>query len=402
MSLLNQVLRDLDARKAGDKARAGLPSAVTPLSARMAAKPTAYRWWLAGLAALGASALLVIQPWQTTPAPQARLAATPPTPQPATGAAIDTKKVGAGETARFAESPTSEASDKASAALGNAGAITPQAQHPSTQSHAASPAPHPETILHGTGAAVDGSGDNLTDGRGDGRSHVPAETQRTKPLVATTPNAPLPASASSGEDATGTAKIVKQLHQATAAERAEAAYRQGLALQQQGRLDDALESYRNALVAQADHLAARQSLVALLIQIRRYDEAEDALVQGMAFPASALPSLLSLGRLRVDRNDSAGALQLLLEHADIGTRSAEYEGFLATLLNRTGHYDEAAEHYRRATQLAPREAKWWVGLGIALDAQGQTAPAKEAYARARELPGLPEELAKHVEQRLNQ
>lgn len=366
MSLLNQVLRDLDARKAGNTARAGLPAAVTPLSVRMARQPVVYRWWLAGLAVAGL-ATLAIWRWQTSP-PTANISA--PTMQ-----------------ARVAPPPVRSPDEVASMTNPSAAPVIDDAKkHVMAKPRSSPPELHSETTLHFRPAVK-----AVTDG-------AVAATQAPRPKTAAVDS--LPAVSSPDED--NATKIEKKPHQATAAERAENAYRQGMAWQQQGRLENALESYRNALDAQADHVAARQALVTLLLQLHRADEAEDVLTRGMALPSSALPSLLTLGRLRVDRDDAAAALQLLLEHADIGARSAEYEGFLATLLNRAGHHDEATEHYRRATRLAPRDARWWAGLGIALEAQGQSAMAREAYVRARDLPGLPDELAKHVEQRLHQ
>ena len=57
-------------------------------------------------------------------------------------------------------------------------------------------------------------------------------------------------------------------------------------------------------------------------------------------------------------------------------------------------------YYLAATRLAPAEARWWAGLGIALDAAGKSAEAREAYQKAHGLPGLPPDLALHVDQRL--
>ena len=45
MSLVNKMLRDLDARRAGDGDRAALPAAVTPLAARQ--EPGGGSLWLA-------------------------------------------------------------------------------------------------------------------------------------------------------------------------------------------------------------------------------------------------------------------------------------------------------------------------------------------------------------------
>jgi MSHA biogenesis protein MshN len=90
----------------------------------------------------------------------------------------------------------------------------------------------------------------------------------------------------------------------------------------------------------------------------------------------------------------------LQKHAVAGERSAEYQGFTGALLNRAGRAAEAADHYQAATRLAPSEGRWWAGLGIALEAAGKVQESREAYLKARALPGLPADLAQHIEQRL--
>ena len=54
MSLVNKMLRDLDARRAGEGERAALPAAVTPLAAHR--EPGSRLWWW--LAALPVAAIL--------------------------------------------------------------------------------------------------------------------------------------------------------------------------------------------------------------------------------------------------------------------------------------------------------------------------------------------------------
>ncbi|MBN8475608.1 tetratricopeptide repeat protein, partial [Sulfuritalea sp.] len=194
--------------------------------------------------------------------------------------------------------------------------------------------------------------------------------------------------------------IEKQLRQPSAAERAETTYRRGLAAARQGLTEDAIGIYRAALADQAEHAAARQALAALLIEARRYDEAEEVLRKGGDIASARLSSALALARLQVERNQAAAALETLQKHAAAGDRSAEFQGFAAALLNRAGRSAEAVTHYQAATRLAPGEGRWWAGLGIALDAAGKGAEARDAYQKARSLPGLPADLAQHVEQRL--
>ena len=195
-------------------------------------------------------------------------------------------------------------------------------------------------------------------------------------------------------------RIDKQVRLPSAVERAEADYRRGLLAQRQGNADGAAGSYRAALENYPEHAAARQTLAALLIDARRFDEAEELLRKGAELPSVRLASTLALARLKVERNQAGAALDLLLNNATSGERSAEYQGFAGALLNRVGRTAEAVEHYRAATRLAPNEGRWWAGLGIALDAAGKAPEAREAYQKARSLPGLPADLALHIEQRL--
>jgi len=124
------------------------------------------------------------------------------------------------------------------------------------------------------------------------------------------------------------------------------------------------------------------------------------LLKGTELTSARLASTLALARLKVERNQADAALELLQKNAASGERSAEYQGFAGALLNRAGRSAEAVEHYQAATRLAPNEGRWWAGLGIALDAAGRNLDAREAYQKARSLPGLPADLAQHIEQRL--
>lgn len=361
MSLINQMLRDLDARKAGESARANLPSAVTPLAARVARKHNLL--WLV-MAAIG---LIVLVAWfwrgmpqpvaEPLPPPSASPAATPHSampdmPPPVAAKAQSTPKT---VTPRYPPAALSASSptDRPALAL---------RKEDTLHTRSASPAPTVPGLLSSS------------------RNGLPAQ----QPPVVTE------------------SRIEKQPHRPTPTERAESAYRSGLLLQQQGQGDDALNSYRTALAEDAEHAPARQATAALLIEMHRFDEAEDVLSQGVALTPVALPSTLALARLKVERGATPAALDLLLSHAEIGEHSAEYQGFLAALLNRAGRRDEAIDRYQVATRLAPNEARWWAGLGIVLEAEGKNALARDAYMRARELPSLPGDLAKYIEQRLRQ
>ncbi|OHC63541.1 MAG: hypothetical protein A2040_11310 [Rhodocyclales bacterium GWA2_65_19] len=219
----------------------------------------------------------------------------------------------------------------------------------------------------------------------------PAAVAPSRPPVVALPQEPRVA---------GEARIDKQSRLPPPAERAELEYKRGVLAQRQGHLDEAAGRYRGALEDYPEHAAARQTLAGLLIDAKRFDDAEELLRKGVELPPVRLASTLALARLKVERSQVPAALDLLLKHAASGERSAEYQGFAAALLNRVGRTAEAVERYQAATRLAPNEGRWWAGLGIALEAAGKAAEAREAYQKARALPGLPADLAQHIEQRM--
>lgn len=376
MSLVNKMLRDLDARHAAPGERAALPAAVTPLAARQAPPDNKGVWLLGALLAVAAAAAAWW--WLSSAAPPAAAVIAPPV------APIATAPSAPPVVAAVPPAPTPAPADIP---------------------------PPPKPALVEPDLRIDPDLAMLPAERQAPRARpAVSKPQATPPAIAAAPapvSVPIPArpaAAALSKEApvapAAESSISKQPRLPTAVERAEAEYRRGLLAQRQGQTDEAVARYQTALTENPGHAAARQSLAALLIELRRYDEVDALLQKGIALPAVRLASTLALARLKVERGQAAAALELLLGNAAAGERSADYQGFAAALLNRAGRHREAAERYQAATQLAPGDGRWWAGLGIALDAEGKTAAAREAYQKASGLPGLPADLALHVEQRL--
>lgn len=358
MSLVNKMLRDLDARRVGDSDRAAFPAAVTPLAAHQEPR-RASRLWLGMVlvvAGLGVAAWYGAQQMSATPAVAEAPAALPVPAAPAVAPTVAPSAASAAEPARAANAalPSLRLADQLSAV-----------PRPEPQRKVVAPAPKtPERL---------------------------ADAAPSRAPVVALPRVPT---------APAEGRIDKQARLPSAAERAEIEYRRGVLAQRQGRGDEAGGSYMAALEAQPEHAAARQTLAALLIEAKRFDEAEELLRKGTELAPVRLASTLALARLKVERNGAPAALELLLKNSASGESSPEYQGFAGALLNRAGRAAEAVERYQAATHLAPNEGRWWAGLGIALDAAGKSVEAREAYQKARALPGLPADLAHHVEQRL--
>lgn len=368
MSLINQMLHDLDARRAGVEERL-FPSAVTPLPAALRPRRTSWVWPLLVLALIvvagggwwWAQGTSIVAP--PTPAARTPVTVSVPIPEPV-ASATDTKLVG--------ENPALRIDLELDRVPAN-----PPARRESK------PASKPEVRADPVAVAK--------------ATPLPAIAPPLPPVPVVKPKEVLPREV---PQLAAESSIDKQPRLASAAERADAEYRRAILAQRQGNLEEAASRYRGALAIQAEHNLARQALVNILLEAKRYDDAEAVLQQGIELPASRLSSAMTLARLKVERGQADAASAVLAAHSVAGERSAEFQGFAGALMNRAGRYAEAVERYQAATRLAPNEARWWAGLGIGLDALGKANEARDAYLKARSLPNLPPELAQIVEQRL--
>jgi tetratricopeptide (TPR) repeat protein len=77
-----------------------------------------------------------------------------------------------------------------------------------------------------------------------------------------------------------------------------------------------------------------------------------------------LPALLSLGAARLALNRPEQAIAPLRKGVNAEPENRDARGMLGDALNRAGHFDLAAEQYRKLTDLAPDDPRAWYGLGM--------------------------------------
>jgi MSHA biogenesis protein MshN len=206
---------------------------------------------------------------------------------------------------------------------------------------------------------------------------------------------PPPAATSSAETGSGTAE--KKSIAPTASQRAALAYRQATELGASGHSSQAIDRALDALAADPDHLGARQLAAILMFESQRLDEA-GALLQAGLVRAPQQPRLAYLlARLKAESGDAAGALALL---SGSPAQSAEAQGLRAAILARQGRFAEALPAYEAALRQDPGNASWWLGLGVALDADGQGALARQALQRARAIGTLRPDVVAYIDQKL--
>lgn len=157
--------------------------------------------------------------------------------------------------------------------------------------------------------------------------------------------------------------------------RAERAFREGRAGEGQRLL-------RDALAKNASNHAAREWLASVLIELGRNSEAEKWLTEGVALAPERRGFVLPLALLRQQSGNESGALALLESSIELLGDDAEAHAFLAALLQRQNRHTEATEHYLTALRRYPGNARWLVGLGVSLRAQGLRQAAIEAFETA--------------------
>ncbi|OMG53756.1 hypothetical protein BJN45_10015 [Azonexus hydrophilus] len=359
MSLINEVLRKLEEDRPDDPARQNLQREIRSLPALPKSRPRLLRLFiLAGLPAMGIAAAVLHSDGRLLPllglAGEVAVVAPPPAPVPAP------------PPEPIAEPPAPVVAVDVQPALisDNLRLALDLAVLPPPATPADAP---PANLLRIAEPAVAAS--------------VPE-----KPALADSSSAP--------------SSIEKRPVLATPRDRADAEYRRADKAFAAGHPAEAAEALKAALKHDPTHLQVRQALLRQLLESRKYTEALGVLQDGLEIQPAQIGWAMSLARLQLEQGDFAAADRTMLRSQAYAERNADYAGFQGHLKTRLGEHRLAASHYQRATRLAPNEGRWWLGLGLAQEADGQLPEAREALRRALATGNLSAELVAVAEQHL--
>lgn len=196
--------------------------------------------------------------------------------------------------------------------------------------------------------------------------------------------------------------IDKQVREMTTQQRAEVAFRKGVMQLQEARASAAEASFREALREDQNHVAARQALLGLLLDAKRTDDAEQLLKKTLELNPRQPRHAMVLARLEVDRGEVTGAINTLVAALPYVQSDPEYYAFLGALLQREGRHREAVDYYRAALRSSPGNALWLMGVGISLRATSQFAEARDSFQRAIDTKQLNGELLAFTERQLRE
>jgi MSHA biogenesis protein MshN len=363
MSLINKMLQDLDAR--GTPAGEAYPTQIKPVP--RAARPLPLR-------AIAAAAGIVVAggvgwfAWQHLHAPA---------PQPVTAPVAATVQPAAAPQGNSFEAmePDGSAARAARRTMASMLAARQAAPVPAPEPAAVVvPAAPPAPAKPARAAATE-------------RKAVPAKVD-AKVVKAAPPAAAhaKPVAAVARQDGVG--------------QRAESAYRRALDRLQDGRTTESMAALEEALRIDPAHEAARQTLVGLLVEAGRVDDAMRQLQLGLTQDPRQPALAMLLARLQIERG--ASGIETLTRTLPYAGNNPDYHAFLGGALERQQRHREAAEQYLLAVRAAPANGVWWMGLGMALQADKRNGEALEAFQKARASGVLNGELAAFVERRIQQ
>jgi Tfp pilus assembly protein PilF len=181
---------------------------------------------------------------------------------------------------------------------------------------------------------------------------------------------------------------------------ATASIRRGLQALRARKPLDAARFFEDALRTDPGSSEAWQYLYAARAGAGLRDGAEQALQRGLDASRNASPLAKLYARLLLERGDVGGAIRVLQRYRPTAASDTEYDTLLAGLLLRNQQFAAAGDIYQQLIDRDATPGAWWIGLAMSNDSLGDRAAALAAFERALRADGLEPPLASYAERRI--
>lgn len=155
-----------------------------------------------------------------------------------------------------------------------------------------------------------------------------------------------------------------------------------------GHLEQAVSLLTKVVQADPKLVAARKTLVALLIKSDQIDSATRYVESGLKITPDAIDLIELDAKLLLIKNNPQAALRVLQKVSPQLMQEPEYYALLASVEQQLGFAPSAEQIYKQLLSFDRSNANWWVGLGLALESQKKNNSALQAYKKAFSLGGL--------------
>lgn len=138
--------------------------------------------------------------------------------------------------------------------------------------------------------------------------------------------------------------------------------------------------FEEVLLLIPEHETARKQLAALWYGKKAYQDAINLLSQGIAIAPQSEEMRLMSARIYFEQGRARQALNLL--NPINNSQRVDLQVLIANIASEINEYKSAANAYRKLLILEPNVGRWWLGLAVSLDSQGQFKLASNAYDEA--------------------
>ena len=156
----------------------------------------------------------------------------------------------------------------------------------------------------------------------------------------------------------------------------------GVTLQEQGKLEEAIEAYNKALAIKPDYADAYNNIGIALNEQGKLEEAIEAYKKALAIKPDYADAYNNMGIVLKDQGKLEEAIEAYNKVLVIKPDYAEGYTNMGNALEQQGKLEEAIEASKKALAIKPDSAEAYSNMGNALQEQGKLEEAIEAYNKA--------------------
>lgn len=169
-----------------------------------------------------------------------------------------------------------------------------------------------------------------------------------------------------------------------------------------GATNEAMAMLQKQLHSKSDSIHSGKLLISLLLSQQRFVEADQLLQQIQAAFPKHIGLMVMKARMHLQSDEPAKALAYLQQQRPPLLEYPTYYEMQATAAQRSGDYQLARKTYASLLRVDGSRADWWFGLAVAFDAQAENNHALVAYQRALGQRGLTRTLQDYANRRVGE
>jgi len=148
-------------------------------------------------------------------------------------------------------------------------------------------------------------------------------------------------------------------------------------------------------------MSSRLRLIQLFINSGKKQNAINLLDKGLVISPHNIALIMARAQLYLQEKNAESALRLL-KQISMPVKNEAYLALLAAAYQQHKSYVHSRIHYQTLVQLNPNKAEYWLGLALAQDALKQKEAAYNAYQQALKLHNLNSAVTNYIQHRLQQ